>query len=55
MCYTYHTTVLKGLNVFSIQNVTDVTKFDSFIRTNEITPIVIAGGGFTGLETAETW
>lgn len=40
-------------NVFTIKNVTDITAFKSYIEEKQAKNIVVAGGGFIGLEVAE--
>lgn len=40
-------------NVFTLKNVYDVRKMDSFFTANNVKDIVVVGGGFIGVETAE--
>lgn len=47
---------IKGIdrpNVFSIRNVDDIERLDSFISTKQIHNVAIIGGGFIGCEVAE--
>lgn len=40
-------------NVFIVKNVADVRKIDSYIQKNNVKDVVVVGGGFIGIETAE--
>lgn len=40
-------------NVFSIRNVTDITRVKAYIDKPEVQNVVVVGGGFIGIETAE--
>ncbi|MBQ7702961.1 MAG: FAD-dependent oxidoreductase, partial [Firmicutes bacterium] len=40
-------------NVFSIRNVTDIIKVKSYVDRPEVQNVVVVGGGFIGIETAE--
>ncbi|MGB4654318.1 MAG: FAD-dependent oxidoreductase [Bacteroidales bacterium] len=44
---------IDGENVFVVKNVADVRKIDAFAKSNNVTDIVVVGGGFIGVETAE--
>ncbi|MDO4662875.1 MAG: FAD-dependent oxidoreductase [Tissierellia bacterium] len=47
---------IKGIDkkhVFSLKNVVDVRKIDSYIEENDIKDIAVIGGGFIGLEVME--
>ncbi len=40
-------------NVFTIRNVTDITRFKSYIDERKIKEVAVVGGGFIGVEVAE--
>lgn len=40
-------------NVFTVRNVTDIDKLNKFVKSTETKDIVVVGGGFIGIETAE--
>lgn len=47
---------IKGVdrdNVFTLKNVVDVSKIDSFIEENGVKDIAVVGGGFIGIEAME--
>ena len=44
---------ITGKNVFSVRNVVDIKKLNSYIVDNEINDIAVVGGGFIGVEVAE--
>ena len=47
---------IKGIereNVFSVRNVDDVVKIKSYIDAQNLEKVVVVGGGFVGIETAE--
>ncbi|MDD4321179.1 MAG: FAD-dependent oxidoreductase [Acidaminococcaceae bacterium] len=44
---------ITGTNVFSVRNVVDIKKLNSYIVDNEINDVAVVGGGFIGVEVAE--
>ncbi len=47
---------IKGINaanVFTIRNVTDISRLKGYLDAAEMKDVVVAGGGFVGIETAE--
>ncbi len=44
---------IDGDNVFSVKNVYDIKKLDSYLIDNNVTDVAVVGGGFIGLEVAE--
>jgi len=44
---------ITGANVFSVRNVVDIKKLNSYIVDNKINDIAVVGGGFIGVEVAE--
>lgn len=47
---------IKGVdkdNVFTLKNVVDVSKIDSYISKNKVQDIAVVGGGFIGIEVME--
>ncbi len=44
---------ITGTNVFSVRNVVDIKKLNSYIVDNKINDIAVVGGGFIGVEVAE--
>lgn len=40
-------------NVFTLKNVVDVSKIDSYIKENNVKDIAVIGGGFIGIEAME--
>ena len=45
--------VITGANVFTVRNVVDIKKLNSYIVDNKINDIAVVGGGFIGVEVAE--
>ena len=49
---------MKGLDqeyVFTLRDIPDMLRIDSFIKTNNVKTAVVVGGGFIGLEMAEAF
>jgi len=44
---------ITGSNVFTVRNVVDIKKLNSYIVDNNIEDIAVVGGGFIGVEVAE--
>ncbi|MDK0918593.1 FAD-dependent oxidoreductase [Clostridium perfringens] len=44
---------IEDVNVFTVRNVVDIAKLDSFIKDNNSKNISVIGGGFIGVEVAE--
>lgn len=47
---------IKGIdkdNVFSVRNVVDIKKIQTYLEVNKVTDVAIIGGGFIGLEVCE--
>ncbi|QCX23976.1 FAD-dependent oxidoreductase [Companilactobacillus futsaii] len=47
---------IKGIdhdNVFSVRNVADIKKIQTFLDVNKVTDVAVIGGGFIGLEVSE--
>lgn len=44
---------ITGANVFTVRNVVDIKKLNSYIVENNIEDIAVVGGGFIGVEVAE--
>ena len=44
---------MDDVNVFTIRNVEDIVKLQSFIKNNNCKDITVIGGGFIGIEAAE--
>ncbi|MFC6176788.1 FAD-dependent oxidoreductase [Companilactobacillus huachuanensis] len=47
---------IKGIdksNVFSVRNVVDIKKLQSYLTDNRVTDVAVIGGGFIGLEVVE--
>jgi len=44
---------MENVNVFTIRNVVDIDKLNKFVKQIETKNIVVIGGGFIGVETAE--
>ncbi len=44
---------IEGDNVFTVKNVYDIKKLDSFLSDKSVTDVAVVGGGFIGLEVAE--
>jgi len=42
-------------NVFSVRNVVDIRKIKAYADNNNVEDIVVVGGGFIGVETAENF
>ena len=40
-------------HVFTVRNVTDIVKLDSYVRQAKSSNVAVIGGGFIGLEVAE--
>lgn len=44
---------IDGENVFTVRNVTDANKLKLYLDSPEVNDVVVIGGGFVGIETAE--
>ena len=44
---------IETANVFTIRNVVDIDKLNSFIKDNQSKKVAVIGGGYIGVETAE--
>ncbi len=47
---------IKGIdhdNVFSVRNVVDIKKIQTYLQVNKVTDVAVIGGGFIGLEVCE--
>ncbi|SHH02738.1 FAD-dependent oxidoreductase [Tepidibacter thalassicus] len=44
---------IENVNVFSIRNVVDIDKLNKFVKSMETKNVVVIGGGFIGVESAE--
>lgn len=44
---------IENVNLFTIRNVVDIDKLNKFIKNSEKKNVVVIGGGFIGVETAE--
>ncbi len=44
---------IEGENVFTVKNVYDIKKLDSYLIDKNVTDIAVVGGGFIGIEVAE--
>lgn len=40
-------------HVFTVRNVTDISRIDDYINTHAVTDVAVVGGGFIGVEIAE--
>ncbi len=44
---------IENANIFIVKNVVDVAKLYDFIHNNNVKKVIVVGGGFIGVETAE--
>ena len=44
---------LETANVFTVKDVKDIARLDSFLRARQVKELAVVGGGFIGLEVAE--
>lgn len=44
---------IENVNIFTVRNVVDINKLNTFIKVNESKDVSVIGGGFIGVEVAE--